>query len=191
VSELECAGYQPRAAGRRRRGFLAGALARRAAANPTFEDARAAAAVQLFAQRALAADPAFTLTERNARPVVEVCRRMDGLPLALELAAAAVPTLGVSRLASRLATRIDLLTGGPSSEARHQTLDAALSWSHDLLSVPEQVMLRRLSVFARGWTLDAAETVCADDALDANDVVVLRARPVARRRLSWAPSVRS
>ncbi|HEY1297060.1 MAG TPA: LuxR C-terminal-related transcriptional regulator [Chloroflexota bacterium] len=149
-------------------------------ADASFDELLGAEAVDLFAQRARAAQPGFALTASNAPIVVELCRRLDGLPLALELAAAAIPTLAVGQLASRLATRLDLLTGGPSSPPRHQTLTAALTWSYDLLSPHEQLLLRRLSVFSGGCTLEAVESVCADDALEAAQVVPVLRRLAAR-----------
>ena len=147
----------------------------------SFDELLGAEAVDLFSQRARAAEPGFGLTQSNAADVIDVCRRLDGLPLALELAAAAVPTLAIRELAARMATQLDLLTGGPAIPLRHQTLTAALSWSYDLLSDREKLLLRRLSVYAGGWTLEAAEAVCADDELQATQVV-----HVLRRLAAWS-----
>jgi len=119
-------------------------------------------ALRLFAERAAQARPGFAPTPQNAGVLVDLCRRLDGLPLAIELAAARTRVLTVEQIAERLASRFDLLTGGAALPARHQTLLAAMDWSHSLLSEPERVLFRRLAVFERGWTLDEAETVCGD-----------------------------
>ena len=106
-------------------------------------------AVRLFAERAAAAAPGFTVTARNAASIARICRALDGLPLAIELAAAWIRVLSAEQIADRLADRFGLLTGTDrSAPARQQTLRATLDWSYDLLSEPEQVLLRRLSVFA-------------------------------------------
>ena len=119
------------------------------------------AAVSLFVQRAAAIDPAFGLTDENAAAVAEICVRLDGLPLALELAAARIKVLTPAQLCDRLKSRLDLLTGGGCDlPARQQTLRNTLEWSHALLTVAEQRLFRRLSVFAGGWTLESAEAVC-------------------------------
>ena len=119
-------------------------------------------AVALLVERARAVRPDFRLTAENAPAVAEVCVRLDGLPLALELAAARLKLLPPQAILARLGSRLDLLTGGARDRpARHQTLRAALAWSHDLLSAGEQRLLRRLAVFAGGCTLEAAEAVCA------------------------------
>jgi non-specific serine/threonine protein kinase len=120
-------------------------------------------AVRLFVERASSASPRFSMTERNAAAVAEVCGRLDGLPLAIELAAARVKALTVEQIAARLDDCFRLLTtGSRTALPRHQTLRATLDWSHDLLSEREQVLLRRLAVFAGGWTLDAAEQICGN-----------------------------
>jgi non-specific serine/threonine protein kinase len=124
-------------------------------------------AVRLFVERARAARPDFALTPANAAPVAEVCARLDGLPLALELAAARVRHLSVAEIAARLGGRFRLLTGGSrTAEGRHQTLLAAVDWSYALLAEPERTLLGRLAVFAGGWTLAAAEAACGDDRED-------------------------
>jgi predicted ATPase/class 3 adenylate cyclase len=118
---------------------------------------------QLFIDRALAVQPAFRVTEQNASALAQVCTRLDGIPLALELAAARVRVLTVEQIATRLSDRFRLLTGGGRTALRRQqTLRALVDWSHDLLSERERVLLRRLAVFAGGWTLEAAEAVGAD-----------------------------
>ncbi|MCI0398987.1 MAG: helix-turn-helix domain-containing protein [Chloroflexi bacterium] len=119
-------------------------------------------AVQLFVERTRNILPAFTLADENAPAVAQICQCLDGIPLALELAAARVKMLGVEALAGRLAAHegFRLLTAGSrTAQPRQQTLQALIDWSHDLLSEPEQVLLRRLSIFAGGWTLEAAETI--------------------------------
>jgi len=130
--------------------------------------------VRLFAERALAAKPSFAVTEKNAQAIAEICRTLDGIPLALELAAARVRALPVEAIATRLSDRFRLLTGGDqTSLPRQQTLRACIDWSFDLLSQTEQSMLRRLAVFAGGWTLEAAERVGADPIVDVFEVVDL------------------
>ena len=132
------------------------------------------AAVRLFAERAGAVLPSFAVTAENARPVAEVCRRLDGIPLALELAAVRVRALSVDELARRLGDRFRLLAGADRTALpRQQTLRAAVDWSYALLPEPERVLLRRLAVFAGGWTLDAAEQVCAGDGIASEDVLEL------------------
>ena len=118
-------------------------------------------AVALFVQRAMAAKPDFELSTENASAVTEICTRLDGLPLAIELAAARVKVLSPSSMRTRLASRLQLLTGGARDlPQRQQTLRAAIDWSFDLLSAAEQKLFRRLSVFAGGCTLEGAEAVC-------------------------------
>jgi predicted ATPase len=118
-------------------------------------------AVALFVQRALAAKPDFELSQQNASTVIEICARLDGLPLAIELAAARVKVLSPSAMRTRLASRLQLLTGGARDlPQRQQTLRAAFDWSHDLLSAAEQKLFRRLSVFVGGCTLEGVEAVC-------------------------------
>src|SRR6185437_11165768 len=133
---------------------------------------RACEAVRLFVERARIVRPDFTPTAQNAALLAEVCRRLDGIPLALELAAARLAALSLESLALRLDDRFRLLTGGSRTALpRRQTLRATLDWSHDLLSVPERTLFRRLSVFAGGWTLEAAETVCVDENIKSEEVL--------------------
>jgi tetratricopeptide (TPR) repeat protein len=120
------------------------------------------AAVALFVQRAQAVRPAFQLTHDNAAAVASICRRVDGLPLAIEMTAARTRLLTPATLLSRLERQLPLLTGGATdAPARQQTMRGTIAWSYDLLRAGEQALLRRLAVFAGGCTLAAAETVCA------------------------------
>jgi predicted ATPase/class 3 adenylate cyclase len=135
--------------------------------------------VRLFVSRAAATEPPFTVTLRNAPAVAQVCHRLDGIPLALELAAARVKVLSVEQIAQRLDDRFRLLTGGSRTGLpRQQTLRALIDWSYDLLSGAEQTLLRRLSVFAGGWTLEAAEQVCSGGSAREEDVLNLLGRLV-------------
>ena len=124
-------------------------------------------AIRLFTERARIARPDFALTEANGAAVAEICRRLDGMPLAIELAASRIRLLPVEEIRARLADRFELLAGGSRiALPRHQTLRATIEWSYALLTEPERGLLRRLAVFAGGWTLQAAEVVCGmqDDA---------------------------
>jgi non-specific serine/threonine protein kinase len=122
-----------------------------------------AQAIELFIERARAANPAFEPAVDNSQAVLEICRRLDGLPLAIELAAARVRALSVAKIAERLDDRFRLLSAGDTSGMPHQqTLRASIDWSYDLLSAAERTLLRRLAVFAGGCTLEAAEAVCSD-----------------------------
>jgi predicted ATPase/DNA-binding SARP family transcriptional activator len=122
------------------------------------------AAVQLFIQRALAVKPEFAVTDESGPAVAEICHRLDGLPLAIELAAARIKLLSPQSLLTRLSNRLKLLTGGARDvPARHRTLREAIAWSYDLLSEEEQRLFRRLSIFAGGCTLEAVEAVCRTD----------------------------
>jgi predicted ATPase/serine/threonine protein kinase len=118
-------------------------------------------AIALFVQRALAAKPDFELDPQNASAIIEICARLDGLPLAIELAAARVKVLSPSAMRTRLASRLQLLTGGARDlPQRQQTLRSAIDWSYDLLNPAEQRLFRRLSVFVGGCTLEGVEAVC-------------------------------
>ena len=129
-------------------------------------------AVRLFVARAQDRRDDFTLTEHNTRAIVEICARLDGMPLAIELAAARVSALPVEAIAARLDDRFRLLTGGARTALpRQQTLRALLDWSWHLLDVPEQRLLRRLAVFSGGWTLEAAESVCVEGGVEAWQVL--------------------
>ena len=141
----------------------------------------ASEAGQLFADRAASVQPGYAILPSHATAVAQICRRLDGIPLAIELAAARVRHLSVQQIADRLDDRFRLLTGGGrSSLPRHQTLRATLDWSHDLLSDEEQVLLRRLSVFVGWFTLEAAEGLCAGDTVEELVVFDLLGRLVDR-----------
>lgn len=148
------------------------------------EDAAAdesAPAVRLFCERAAVARPSFALTPDIAPEVAEICRRLDGVALAIELAAARVAVLTPGEIAARLSDRFTLLTGGSRvGPARHQSLQAAIDWSHELCSERERALLRRLSVFAGGATLDAAVEVCAGRGVAAGEILTTVAALVAR-----------
>jgi len=132
-----------------------------AQSKPTLDVLSQFPAVALFVQRAAAARPDFELNRQNASAVMEICARLDGLPLAIELAAARMKVLSPLEMRTRLASRLQLLTGGARDlPQRQQTLRAAFDWSHDLLSAAEQKLFRRLSVFVGGCTLEGVEAVC-------------------------------
>ena len=137
-------------------------------------------AVRLFVERA-ASSGGFALTGENAGAVARICQRLDGVPLAIELAAARTRVLSPAQISSRLDDRFLLLTGGSRVVLpRHRTLRAAMDWGHDLLPEDERSLLRRLSVFSDGFTLEAAEAVCPGDDLDANDVLGMLGRLVEK-----------
>lgn len=124
-------------------------------------------AVRLFIERARFHKPEFTVTDQNAPALASVCQRLDGIPLAIELSAARVRSLSVEEINTRLNSRFRLLTGGDRSALpRHQTLRALIDWSYDLLNDTEKALLGRLSVFCGGWTMNAAEQVCAGDCVE-------------------------
>lgn len=129
---------------------------------PTVAQVGASEAVRLFVERGRMLVHSFSLSENNARAIKDICRKLDGIPLAIELAAAWLPTLTPDQIAARLDDRFRLLgrPGSRTAEARHQTLRAVIDWSYDLLDRAEQRLLAQLSVFAGGWLLDAAEAVC-------------------------------
>ncbi len=132
--------------------------------------------VRLFLDRAQSHQPSFEITDENAGGVAQICQRLDGIPLAIELAAARVRAMPVEQIAERLDDRFRLLTGGSRTALpRQQTLQALMDWSYDLLTEEEKTLLRRLSVFARGWTPEAAEAVCSGDGIDEREVLDLLA----------------
>jgi predicted ATPase/DNA-binding SARP family transcriptional activator len=134
------------------------------AEHPTFENVSHSDAAQLFITRASFILPTFSLNQHNLESVAQICRRLDGIPLAIELAAARVRTLSPQQIAARLDDALAVLTRGSSSlPARHQTMRAVLDWSDALLSPDERVLFRRLSVFSGGFTLQAAEAVVSDE----------------------------
>jgi predicted ATPase/DNA-binding CsgD family transcriptional regulator len=138
-------------------------------------------AVALFAARARSAVPSFDLTQQNVGAVVDICTRVDGLPLAIELAAARCRALSVDQISTRLHDRFALLTHGPRNvPTRQQTLRASIAWSFDLCSLPERQLWARLSVFSGGFQLDAVENVCAGADLADEDVFELTAALVAK-----------
>jgi len=131
-----------------------------------------AEAVQLFHERARLAQPTFALTDASTQTVREICRRLDGIPLAIELAAARIRVLSLEQIASRLDDAFRLLSGGSRTALpRHRTLRATMEWSFGLLTTREQTLLRRLSIFGGSFMLDAVEAVCAGDPLDVEDIL--------------------
>jgi len=131
-------------------------------------------AVRLFAERARAVQPGFRITPQNAPSVAAICRQLDGIPLALELAAARVRALSAEFIAARLGDRFRILTRGDRTALpRQQSLRAMIDWSYDLLTAPERAVLRRLSIFAGGWSLESAEAVCAEGEVDTTQVLDL------------------
>lgn len=138
-------------------------------------------AAALFVERARQVAPGFSLSSRNVAAVAEICRRLDGIPLAIELAAARVPMLPPEKIAERLDQSLRLLSKGRRDARQHQaTLQAAIAWSHDLCTADEQRLFRRLAVFHGGWTAEAAEAICADTQLDAWDILNLLTRLAER-----------
>jgi tetratricopeptide (TPR) repeat protein len=137
--------------------------------------------VRLLVERAAAVRSDFTLSESNASAIVEICRHLDGIPLALELAAARVRTISVDEIAERLADRFHLLTDGHRATlSKHRTLRALIDWSYDHLSDDERMLFRRLSVFAGGWTLRAAESVCVGEHIEEGEVLDLLSHLVGK-----------
>lgn len=142
-------------------------------------DLKRFASIELFCERASHAKSDFVLNEENAKSVSQICQRLDGIPLALELAAARTKVLSVDEILVRLTDRFSLLTAGSRTAIpRHQTLRATIDWSHDLLTEPERVLFRRLAVFAGGFTLEAVEAICWQEGLRRSDILDLLGRPV-------------
>lgn len=134
---------------------------------PTVEELAGYGSARLFAERARSRSPAFELSPENAGAVADICRKLDGVPLAVELAAARVGALSAAQISIRLSDSLKLLTGGGrTAQPRQRTIRGALDWSHELLTADEKRLFERLSVFAGGFTLEAAEAVGEDDALD-------------------------
>jgi predicted ATPase/DNA-binding CsgD family transcriptional regulator len=141
---------------------------------PNLDALLACEAIQLFVQRAQSTAPAFALTEQNASAVADICARLDGIPLAIELAAARVRLLAPAQIAARLSDRFRLLTGGARTALpRHQTIRALVDWSYELLPEPERTLFSRLGVFAGDWSLEAAEAVGGGDGIEPSAVVDL------------------
>jgi predicted ATPase/DNA-binding CsgD family transcriptional regulator/tetratricopeptide (TPR) repeat protein len=156
---------------------------------PVVRDATRYEAIRLFADRAAASRPGFTVGSENIAAITAICRALDGIPLAIELAAARVRALSVEQIQGRLDDRFRLLADGDRSAApRQRTLSAAIEWSHELLSPPERTLFRRLSVFT-GWSLEMAEQVCSDEQLPARDVLCLTAALVDKSLIVLEPEV--
>ncbi len=155
---------------------------------PTAATLAQSEAVRLFADRAASVSSSFVLTDTNVPIVAEICRRLDGIPLAIELAAARVATLSLDKIAERLSDRFRLLARGDRlALPRQQTLRALIDWSHELLTEPERVLLRRLAAFAGGWSLDSTEAVCAGGDVDEADVLDLLANLVEKSLVVLEP----
>ncbi|MDQ2985610.1 MAG: adenylate/guanylate cyclase domain-containing protein [Armatimonadota bacterium] len=146
------------------------------------EEIFAAESTRLFVERAQLADPSFVPTPASARSIARIVARLDGIPLAIELAAARVSTMPTDALSARLDESFRILTGGNKAALpRQQTLHAMIDWSFNLLSPPEQAMVRRLSVFSGGWTLETAESVCADgEVIERDDILHLLVQLVGK-----------
>jgi predicted ATPase/transcriptional regulator with XRE-family HTH domain len=139
---------------------------------PSIETLTQFEAVHLFVDRAATVMPDFALTDENAPAIAQICQRLDGIPLALELAAARVKVLSVEQIAARLTNTFRLLTGGNRTAVpRQQTLQATIDWSYDLLPEMERRLFNRLAVFSGGWMLEAAESVCAGDGIDTAEIL--------------------
>jgi predicted ATPase/DNA-binding CsgD family transcriptional regulator len=148
-------------------------------------------ATRLFVQRAKGRDPSFSLSPQNALAVAEICRKLGGMPLAIELAAATVGTLSLEHISERLEGSLDLLSGGArTAVSRQRTLRGTLDWSHELLSEPERKVFRRLSVFAGGWTLEASEAVGSGEDIEETEVVALLSRLVEKSLVVAEPTER-
>jgi len=177
VPSLSVPEFKARGSGR---GDLATALVQ-------FEEVRNCEAVQLFAERAAASQSRFALTDTNALEVAQICRRLDGIPLAIELAAARVKMLTLQQIAARLDDSIRLLTRGTETALpRQQTLRATMDWSFEMLAEKERVLFRRLAVFAGGFALEASESVCTGDGLEGDEVLDLLSELVDKSLVSVA-----
>ncbi len=152
---------------------------------PSVEQLTQFEAVHLFIERAMLVSPGFTVTNSNAHAVAQICYRLDGIPLAIELAAARVQSMPLEAIVARLDDRFRLLTGGARTVLpRHQTLRAMIDWSYALLSDAERLLLQRLSVFRGGRTIEAAEVVCAGEGIEQTDIFDLMSRLASRSLLS-------
>ncbi len=147
----------------------------------TVEELERSESARLFVERASARRPGFSLTPDNTQAVAQICHRLEGIPLAIELAAARVGALSIKQISERLTDSLKLLTGGDRTQVpKQRTLRGTLDWSHELLSTNEKKLFGRLSVFAGGWTLEAAEEVGADGSIEGSDVVDLLGRLVEK-----------
>lgn len=145
----------------------------------TVEELERSESARLFVERASARRPGFSLTPDNTQAVAQICHRLEGIPLAIELAAARVGALSIKQISERLTASLKLLTGGDRTQVpKQRTLRGTLDWSHELLSTNEKKLFGRLSVFAGGWTLEAAEEVGADGSIEGSDVLDLLGRLV-------------
>ncbi len=152
------------------------------------------AAAQLFIERAKTADLGFALDDTNAPAIARICRRVDGLPLAIELAAARTGMLSIEQLEERLLPHFNLLSSGEAALQRHQTLRATIEWSYDLLGPSEKLLFRRLSVFSGGWDLETCERVCGDaqdGVLNSLTDLVNKSLVLAERRPGLPPRFRT
>jgi predicted ATPase/DNA-binding SARP family transcriptional activator len=142
------------------------------------------ASIKLFIERAAAVSPGFAINPHNALDIAQICQRLDGIPLAIELAAGRANLLSAEQILKRLDDRFKLLTGGlRSALPRHRTLRATIDWSYDLLSEKERILFKRLAVFSGGWTLEAAEAICGGDGIEPRDVLDLLAQLVDKSLL--------
>jgi predicted ATPase/DNA-binding CsgD family transcriptional regulator len=163
--------------------FLVPSLSLPESAHPLLESNLAEYdALALFIERARSVLPTFTPTEQNTAAIIQVCQRLDGIPLAIELAAARVNVLTVEQIATRLDDWFNLLTSRNRTAVlpRHHTLRATIDWSYDLLSEKERILFRRLAVFAGGFTLEAAETICAGNDMEQSEILDGLARLVSK-----------
>lgn len=157
--------------------------------DPALDELQSSEAVRLFVERAVTVAPTFALTAENAPAVTQICQRLDGIPLALELAAARLRILSVDQIAARLGDAFRVLTGGSRTALpRHQTLEALIDWSYDLLTEPERLLFQRLAVFVGGWTLEAAEAICSGEGLEAPDIFELLARLIDKSLVLVMPA---
>jgi predicted ATPase len=144
---------------------------------PSMEDLVRYESVRLFIERATAIVPSFSVTPQSAKAIAQICHDLDGIPLGIELAAVRVKALTPHQIVMKLSDRFRLLTkGSRTAPLRHQTLQAAMEWSYDLLSEKEKAVLRRVSVFAGGWTVDAAEIICSGNGIEAAEMLDLLAQ---------------
>ena len=146
----------------------------------TLDSARRYAGVELFLQRLAAIDNSFVIADDSIASIVDICRQLDGIPLAIELAAARVPSLGLRGLAGMLRQGRDPTQGERDLPARQQTMFATIAWSYNLLSDQERLFFQRLAPFAGGFTLAAAESVCASDGVEASSIAILLASLVEK-----------